>query len=191
MAMITLPESKSYSVVSNSLQSRGLNSPWDSPGQNTGVGSRSLLQGIFPTQGSNPGLPHCRWILYQLSHEGSSRILAWVAYPFWSGSSRLRNWTGVSCIAGRFLTSWATREAQEHSHFLLYANSFNTTQRRRHPAPSPHASSCLRWEIILGFLHQKHLLSEGEQQLCSGMFASQTAWEPGDSVSILGGQIHS
>ena len=41
----------------------GWNSPWNSPGQNTGVGSLSLLQGIFPTQGSNPGLPHCRWIL--------------------------------------------------------------------------------------------------------------------------------
>ena len=44
--------------------------PWKSPGQNPGVGSRSLLQEIFPTQGSNPGLPHCRWILYQLSHQG-------------------------------------------------------------------------------------------------------------------------
>ena len=46
-------------------------SPWNSPGQNTGVGSLSLLQGIFPTQGLNLGLPHCRWILYQLSHKGS------------------------------------------------------------------------------------------------------------------------
>jgi len=45
--------------------------PWNSPGQNTGVGSHYLLQGIFPTQGSNPGLPHCRQILYQLSHQGS------------------------------------------------------------------------------------------------------------------------
>ena len=43
-------------------------SPWNSPGQNTGAGSLSLLQGIFPTQESNPGLPHCSWILYQLSH---------------------------------------------------------------------------------------------------------------------------
>ena len=43
-------------------------SPWNSPGQNTGVGSLSLLQGIFPTQGLNSGLPHCRQILYQLSH---------------------------------------------------------------------------------------------------------------------------
>ena len=54
----------------------------ESPGQNTGVGSLSLLQGIFPTQGSSPGLPHCRQILYQLSHKGSPRILEWVAHPF-------------------------------------------------------------------------------------------------------------
>ena len=46
-------------------------SPWNSPGQNTGVGSLSLLQGIFPNQRSNPGLPHCRRILYQLNHKGS------------------------------------------------------------------------------------------------------------------------
>ena len=49
--------------------------PWNSPGQNSGVGSLSLLQGIFPTQGSKPGLPHCGWILYQLNHKGSPRIL--------------------------------------------------------------------------------------------------------------------
>ena len=75
-------ESESRSVVSNSLQPHGLYSAWNSPGQNTGVGSLSLFQGIFPTQGSNPGLPHCRWILYQLSHKGSLGILEWVAYPF-------------------------------------------------------------------------------------------------------------
>ena len=49
----------------------GLYSPWNSPGHNAGVGNLSLLQGIFPTQGSNPGLPHCRQILYPLSHQGS------------------------------------------------------------------------------------------------------------------------
>ena len=54
--------------MSISLRPHRLYSPWNSPGQNTGVGSLSLLQGIFPTQGSNPGLPRCRWILYQLSH---------------------------------------------------------------------------------------------------------------------------
>ena len=79
----------------------------------TGVGSCSLLQGIFPTQGSNPSLLHCRQILYQLSHQGSPRILEWIAYPFSSRSSHPRNWTRVSCIAGRFFTSWATREAHQ------------------------------------------------------------------------------
>ena len=104
-------ESESCSVVSNSLLLHGLYSSWNSPGQTTGVGSLSLLQGIFPAQGSNPGLPHCRQILYQLSHKGSPRILEWVAFPFSSGSSWPRNRTGVSCIAGRFFTNWAIREA--------------------------------------------------------------------------------
>ena len=102
---------ESYSVVSDSLQPYGLYSPWNSPGQNTEVGSLSLLQGIFPTHGSNPGLPHCR-IFYQLSHKGSPRILEWVAYPFSSRSSRPRNWTRISCIAGRVSTNWAMREAR-------------------------------------------------------------------------------
>ena len=86
-------------------------SPWNSPGQNTRMGNLSLLQGIIPTQGSNPGLPQCRQILYHLSQQGSPRTLEWVAYPFSRGSSRPRNWTGVSCIAGGFFTSWASREA--------------------------------------------------------------------------------
>ena len=60
--------SESLSVLSDSLRPQGLYSPWDSPGQNTGVGCLSLLQGIFLNQGSNPGLPHCRRMLYQLSH---------------------------------------------------------------------------------------------------------------------------
>ena len=59
--------------------------PWNSPGKNTGVGSRPLLQGIFLTQGSNPGLLHCRKILYHLNYQGSPRILEWVAYPFSGG----------------------------------------------------------------------------------------------------------
>ena len=96
---------ESHSVVSDSLKPHGLHSSWDSPGQNTGVGSLVLLQGIFPTQGSNPGLPHCRQILYQLSHQGGPRILEWVAYPFSSDSSRPRNPARVSCIAGRFFTN--------------------------------------------------------------------------------------
>ena len=66
--------SESCSVMSDSLQPHGLYSPWNSPGQNPGVGSLSLLQGIFPTQGLSPGLLYCRQILYQLSHQGSPCI---------------------------------------------------------------------------------------------------------------------
>ena len=67
----------------------------------------SLLQGIFPTQGSNSGLLHWGQVLYQLNHKGNPRILEWVACPFSSRSSPPRNWTGVSFIAGRLFTNWA------------------------------------------------------------------------------------
>ena len=95
-------ESESCSVVPDSWRPYGLQSSWISPGQNTGVGNLSLLQGIVPTQGLNPDLPQCRQNLYQLSHRGSPGTLEWVAYPFSSRSFRPRNRTGVSCIAGGF-----------------------------------------------------------------------------------------
>ena len=82
---------------------------WDSPGKNTGVGGHALLQGIFSTQGSNPGIPYCTWILYHLNHQGSPRILERVTYLF-SRSSQPRNRTGVSCIVGGFFTSCTTRQ---------------------------------------------------------------------------------
>ena len=66
-------EGESHSVMSDSLQPQGLYSPWNSPGQNTGVGCHAPLQGIFPTQGSISGLPHCRRILYQLRPGASKR----------------------------------------------------------------------------------------------------------------------
>ena len=93
--------------MSNSLQLHGLYSPWNSPGQNTRVGSLSLLQGTFPTQGSNPGLLQCRWILYQFSHKGSPRILEWVACPFSRGSSQPRDQTRLCCFAGGSFTTEA------------------------------------------------------------------------------------
>ena len=88
----------------------------DSPGKNTGVGCHAFLQGIFPIQGFNPGLPHCKWILYHLSHQGSPRTLEWVAYPFSRASSRPRNQTWVSCITGEFFTNWATQWTHTHTH---------------------------------------------------------------------------
>ena len=104
--------------MSSSLQPPGLDSPWNSPED-------------LP----NPGIdqiPYCRWILYHLSprfftifpyHQGSPRILEWVAYPFSKGSSWPRNQTRVSCIAGGFFTSWATSEAtyqwnENHNFFI-------------------------------------------------------------------------
>ena len=71
-------ESESHSVMSNSLRPHGQYSPWNSPGQNTGVDSLFLLQEIFPVQELNPGLPHCRQSLYQLSDQESPRIMEWV-----------------------------------------------------------------------------------------------------------------
>ena len=83
---------ESCSVMSDSLRSHGLYNLWNSPIlENTGVGSLSLLPGIFPTQRTNSGPLHCRWILSQLSHQGSPRILEWVAYPFSRGASQPRS----------------------------------------------------------------------------------------------------
>ena len=62
----------------------------------------ALLQGVFTTQESNAGLPHCRWILYCVSRQESPWILEWVAYPFSRGSSQPRNQTRFACIAGKF-----------------------------------------------------------------------------------------
>ena len=75
----------SCSVVSKSLQPHGLQPtrllcPWDSPGKSTGVGNHSLLQGTFLTQESNPSLPHCRQILYHLSHQGSPYFVFTLQY---------------------------------------------------------------------------------------------------------------
>ena len=116
----TKSENESHSVMPDSLQPNRLYSPWNSPGQNSGVGSLSLLQGIFPTHGSNPGLPNWRQILYQVSHKGNPTTLKGVANPFSSESSWPRNQTRVSCIAGRFFTSWATREAHSICQCFLF-----------------------------------------------------------------------
>ena len=93
-------ESRSPTLQVDSLPSEASRKP-----KNTGMGSLSLFQGIFPTQESNQGLLHCRWILYQLSHKGSPRVLEWVAYPCFRGSSQPRNQTRISCTSGGFLTS--------------------------------------------------------------------------------------
>ena len=91
-------ESESCSILTDSLWPHGLCSPWNSLGQNTGVGSLSLLQGIFPIQGSNPAFPHCRQILYQLSHKGSPLKLVTTVNL---GLGREKGW-----VLGRCGTKW-------------------------------------------------------------------------------------
>ena len=145
--MLVKVKVKVAQVVSDSLRPHGL-STWNSPGQNTGVGSLSLLQGIFPTQGSNPGLPHCRQILYQLSHKGSPRILEWVAYPFSSGSSQPRNWTRVSCITGRFFTNWAMSEALICTNVGICAPMSLFTNTKRWKQPVSINDEWIKWNVV-------------------------------------------
>ena len=127
----------SRSVMSDSLQPHGLYSPSNSPGQNTGVGSCSLLQGIFTTQGSNPGLLHCRWIPYQLSHKGSTRILEWVSqsvqslsrvrlfvtpptiYSLWNSAGQNTGVGSCSLLQGIFLTQ-GSNPGLSHCRQILY-----------------------------------------------------------------------
>ena len=111
-------KSESCSVVSDSLWPHGLYSPWNSPDQNTGVGSHSLLQSIFPNAEIEPRSPALRADSLPAEPPGGRpRILEWVAYPFFSGSSQSRNRTSVSCIAGGFFTDWAIREVHSFEKF--------------------------------------------------------------------------
>ena len=96
-------ESESHSVMSDSLWPHGLYSPWDSPGC-------SLLRGIFPTQGWNPGVVHCKGNSLPAEPPGKPKNIGMVTYPFSRGSSWPRDRIGVSCIADGFFTSWATWE---------------------------------------------------------------------------------
>jgi len=129
--LIKLTKSETESVMSDSLWPHGLYSPWNSPGQNTGVGSLSLLQGMFPTLGLEPA--DWRQILYQLSYKGSTRILEWVAYPFPSRSSWLRK---VTKIKRKERILKASREKQQVTYkgnpiHLTVDLSTETLQARR------------------------------------------------------------
>ena len=131
--------------MSDSLRPHGLYSPWSSPGQNTGVGSLSLLQGIFPTQGSNPGLPHCRRILYQPSHKGRPKLGVKLLISF---SKKL----SLSWISSSWKTTTRTFSSVQFSRSVM-SNSLwpNESQHAKPPCPSPtpgvHPNSCAssRW----------------------------------------------
>ena len=159
--------SESLSVMFDSLWHHGLYSPWNSPSWNTRVGSRSLLQGIFPTQGSNPSLLHSRGILYHLSHQRRPRILEWVAYLFFRRSSHPRNQTGVSCIAGGFFTSWAIRGAllsynSASVRSLSHAQFFVTPWTAAHQA----SLSITNSQSLLKFMYNESVMSPNHLILC-------------------------
>ena len=86
--------------VCPTLWPHGLYSPWTSPGQNTGVASLSILQRIFPTQGSNPRLPQCMQILYQLSYEGSPLLAAHGPYSPWNSPGQNTGVASLSLLQG-------------------------------------------------------------------------------------------
>ena len=137
--------------MSNSLWPHGLYSSWTSPGQNTGVGSLSLLQGMFPTQGSNPGLLHYRQILYQLSSKGSPNQLTvrqpkeW--YPGWVGPNPVNLLQGVRAVV------WAPGTSFLEDNFSTDGGvgGFGDDSRALH----------LLHNLFLLFLHQLHLRSSG------------------------------
>ena len=106
--------SESRSVASESLRPRGLYGPWNSPGQKTGVGSLSLLQWIFPAWGSNPGLLHCRWILYQLSHKGSPSVKDVHIFKRRRNGVKLRELEKRLCVE-----SWVSEPANFWTDFKL------------------------------------------------------------------------
>ena len=143
------------------------------------MGSLSLL--IFPTQGSNPGLLHCRQLLYQLSHQGSPRILKWVAYPFSSRSSRPRNRTGVSCTAGVFFTKYGYYKYVCVLSRLVVSDSLR-----------PHGLWPTRLFCPCGFSRQEYLsglpcpplgdlpnsgIETASLALAGGFFTTSTTWE--------------
>ena len=129
----------------------------------------SLFQGIFPTQGLNPGLLHCGWIFYQLSHKGSPRKLEWVTYPFSSRPSWPRNQTRVFCIAGGFFTNWAisvvpnTRmKAQKSTSSLL-----RFLRWPRNSIPLPHVGrEQLRHKQSVRRCQNSHLGSDDQDGEC-------------------------
>ena len=120
---------ESHSVMSISLWPHGLYSPWNSLGQNTGVSSRVLLQGIFSTQGSNPGLPHCRQILYHLSHQRSPNICADIFTCKFDSVNRLhsndnrKKWIAVLYIF-IFIYIYKTLIMHTAIHFAFFTNFF-------------------------------------------------------------------
>ena len=153
---LTLCDPMDYSLPGSSVHE-------NSPGKNTGMGCHAFLQGIFPTQGSNPGLPHCRQILHHLSHQGSPRILECVAYPF----SR-----------GHFLTQ-ESNQGLLHCRQILYQLSCQGSPSASQP-PSSADSTLLLLLLLLSRISRVHvcatLWTVASQAPLSMGFSRQEYW---------------
>ena len=141
-------ESESHSVVSNSLWPHGLYSLWNTPCQNTGVGSRSLLQGIFPIQESDPGLLHCRWILYQFSHKGTL-----------IGTTKNKPFTKILLSLTKYqgsVDSWLRQKATDNNFSTIMKHN-----RRNHGPTSIHANKNKVRDLPLSGCNKALLLQPG------------------------------
>ena len=134
-------------------------------------------RGIFPTQGWNPGLPHCRRILYQLSQKGSPRILEWVAYPFSRGSSWPRNQTGVCCIAGGFFTNWAIRETLCDTLVVYFKKGYTLLC----PSLFPKTGILMHVQNLSSYLGPW----TGSQVLRIQNYETEGTWTPGDHGTTI------
>ena len=138
--------SESCSVVSYSLWLHGLYSPLNSPGQNTGVGSLSLPQGIFPTQGWNKSLRHCRKIIYQLSHKGSSQLSeSWQNHYIWEVCSA-NQWDALKSST----TTVSTGSTERAQFCTITPGNISHNQ---------HFKSWMNWTTKFCLIHHNHLTS--------------------------------
>ena len=146
-ALIQCCAGLSFSVIFNCLQP-----PWTVPHQaplSMGILQARIMECPSPENLPNPGLPYWRQILYCLSHQESPWTLEWVAYPFSRESSQPRNWTRVSCIAGGFFTSWATRK-DLLSHCLLSHKERQERKQRRQRRKEELTSNCQMLMELIG-----------------------------------------
>ena len=150
--------------MSSSLRPQGLYPakflcPWNLPGKNTEVGSHSLLQGIFPSQGSNLGLPHCRQILYCLNHRKVPRIWEQAAISSSKGSSRPRDQARVSCSLplshlGSPFNAWLVPKQQKV--FILFYEKLPKVLFYKVKC-CPNKVGALLWKILNALIFDFHL----------------------------------
>ena len=134
-------ESESRSVVSDSFWRHGLYGPWNSPGQNAGLCSLSLLQGILPTQGLNSGRPHCRQVLYQMSHKGSP--LQPCHLEHWSQGPLCKH-----CTHRHFVSPLKSSQVEHEEAWGANSSPRHVEGRRSH------APGCQLWAFSGHFQHQ-------------------------------------